>query len=208
MSQMHEVTSASRRSNAELPHPQRLPNGLHATQSTDVGESNDKNNNQEKLNKNVLKKAQVPPPTLPKTKRPSNSIDKDDTNRRDNIGGNTINEATSRPPTAMNSMGMVDDVQRSLPKTNRSTLSIIRDKGQLATHEDGATVCATMTAAAAANDSQANCRTETTHSRTSNECHNGKCALILLPPHIRSASANIIQCCSFNQIRNCLFYHF
>lgn len=209
MSETHEVTTLIRGPNTELPHPQRTSNGYHTTQSIGVGDANDKNNNQEKSSKNVLKKAQVPPPTLPKSNRPSpNGIDRDDTNRPDNCRGRTLNEAASRPPSAVSSPGIVDDVQKSLPKTNRSTLSTIRAKGQPTTHEDGATVRATNTAV---NDSEANCSIETTHSRTSND--NGKSALVPLPHSFRHTTCIVYpqmlpiqsdQRLSFSAISNCM----
>lgn len=174
MSKMHEVKTAIRAPNTELPHPQRLSNGFQSSQTNGVGDANDKNNNQEKSNKNVLKKAQKPPPppTLPKSKRQSNGIDRDSKNRSDNSAGDPTNEAEALPLQSLSTDG---SVQKSLPKTNRSTLSTVRDKGQAATHEDGATVCSAIIAV---NVAETNCDTESAHSRTSHECHNGKSLLV------------------------------
>lgn len=197
---MHEVKTAIRGPNAELPHPQRLSNGFQSTQTNGVGDANDKNNNQEKTNKNVLKTAQKPPPppTLPKTKRQSNGIDRDNKNRSDNSEGDPTNEAVSRAALPLQSLSTDGGVQKSLPKTNRSTLSTICDKGQAATHEDGATVCTAITAV---NVAEANCDTDSTHSRTSNECHNGKSLLV-------STTKIALQCSPFNQASDflCHFY--
>lgn len=200
MSEMHEVTTAIRGPNTELPHPPRLSNGFQSIQANGVGDANDKNNNQEKSNKNVLKKAQVPPTPPPKSKRQSNGIDTDNKNRSDNNEGDAINEAVSRPPLPVQSLRIDGGVQKSLPKTNRSTLSTIRDKGQAATHEDGATVCTAITADV--NVAKTNCDTESTHSRTSNECHNGKS----LPgfSFFSTTTQTVLQCSPFNQTSDCL----
>lgn len=170
MSKMHEVTTAIRGPNTELPHPHRLSNGFQSTQSIVVDEANDKNNNQQTSNKNVLKKTQVfSPQSQPESNQTSNRIDKDNDNRRDNSADQTIDDVATKSTSAVKSLR--NDVLKSLPKANRSTLSVFRDKGQPIAHKDGATVRATIIAV---NDSKTNCNTETTLSRTSNECHNGK----------------------------------
>lgn len=199
MSEMHEVTTAIRGPNTELPHPQRLSNGFQSIQTNGVGDANDKNNNQEKSNKNVLKKAQVPPPLPPKSKRQSNGIDNDNKNRSDNIEGDPIIEAVSASSLPVQSVKIDGGVQKSLPKTNRSTLSSIRDKGQAATHEDGASVCTAITAV---NVAKTNCDTESAHSRTSNECHNGKSLPVFF--FFLFTTQTVLQCSPFNQTSDCL----
>lgn len=173
MSEMHEVTTVTRRPDEPSPHSQRLSNGG----ASFVGDANDKNNNQDKSNKNVKRAKLPPPPTLPKSKRQLNGIDKDNNNRRDNREGLTINDATSRSPWAVKSMEIVGEVRNSLPKTNRTTLSTNCDKGQPAAHGDGATVYATISAV---DDGEMDCDTEHAHSRTSTEYHTGKSSLVLL----------------------------
>lgn len=164
MSEMHEVTTVIRRQNTEFPHPQRLPNGLQSTQSIGADGANDKNNNQEKSHKNVLKTVQVPSTPY---KSKSNGIDiVNDNNHRDNDGG--IAMISQR----------IGAVVQSLPKTNRSTLNTIHNKGHSAIYEDGDTARATVDAI---NDNKTNCGAEPTHSRISNECHYGKSPRISLP---------------------------
>lgn len=166
MSKMHEVTTVIRRPNTELSHQQRLSNGF---QSIGADDTNDKNNNQEQTNKNVLKKSPppLPPKLTSKTKRSLNGIDSD--NNAATVSRQTSTLSVKLPP-------IDDDPQKSLPNTidNRSKLSTICAKGQTATHNDGATVRATITAPVS--NSKTNCNTEYyANSTTSNECHhNGK----------------------------------
>lgn len=168
MSEMHEVPIVIRRPTTESPQSQELPSDCRTSYSIDADDANDTNNNDGKPNKNVLKTA--PATALPRF----NHINRVDTNRRDNIGANAIIEPASRLPSTIKLQGIDIDGQHLLPKTNRSTLNTIREKGQPTTHEDGATAHFYNTNAAVT--SSTNCDTEHTHSRSSNKCHHGKSA--------------------------------